>query len=130
MPKTKTREEIIREIQVLARFTEEDLMLMTEIMGEAACKGKGKKLKLRQNLLARIFDIIDLAFNLPICTTEGLERYTISTQAFKSLEEAEAKIREWYEDDDLREGTKVFEITGVTYKPELRLVKEVKTYGR
>lgn len=58
------------------------------------------------------------------------KRYTISTQEFKSLAEAEKKIQEWHEDDDLREGTKVFEITGVIYNPELRLVKEVKTYGR
>lgn len=58
------------------------------------------------------------------------KRYTISTQEFKSLEAAEAKIREWYEDDELREGTKVFEITGVTYKPELKLVKEVSEHGK
>lgn len=58
------------------------------------------------------------------------KRYTISTLEFKSLAEAERKIQEWNEDGDLREGTKVFEITGVIYKPKLKLTKEVKNYGR
>ena len=56
--------------------------------------------------------------------------YTISTFVFKSLAEAEKKIREWHDDNDLREGTKVFEITGVIYKPEIKLIKEVKKYGK
>lgn len=51
------------------------------------------------------------------------KRYTVSSQTFNSLAEAEKQIQKWNDDGTLREGTKVFEITENVYEPKLKLVK-------
>lgn len=53
--------------------------------------------------------------------------YTVSTQKFKTLAEAEAQLRKWQANDDLKDGTTVFECTGKTYTPVLKLVETPKT---
>jgi len=52
--------------------------------------------------------------------------YTVSTKTFKSLAEAEAQLRKWQNNGDLYEGTTVFECTGKTYTPVLKLVETPK----
>ncbi len=51
------------------------------------------------------------------------KRYTVSTQTFDSLPQAEKQIQKWNEQGTLKEGTKVFEITENVYEPKIRLVK-------
>lgn len=51
------------------------------------------------------------------------KRYTVSTQTFDSLQQAEKQIQKWNEQGTLKEGTKVFEITENVYEPKIRLVK-------
>ena len=51
-------------------------------------------------------------------------RYTVSTRVFDTLKEAEEQIRLWDEEGDLRAGTRVYETTGITYVPVIKLVKE------
>ena len=54
-------------------------------------------------------------------------KYTVSTRIFDTLKEADEQIQEWYDRGTLKEDTRVFEITGITYIPVLKLrkVKEI-----
>lgn len=108
--------------EVFGELTETDITLLVR-HAEAVLNNKARGRKTVAKAILKALDKLGRG-------SDGKKRYTISTQEFKSLADAEKKIQEWHEDDDLREGTKVFEITGVIYKPELRLVKEVKTYDR
>ncbi len=108
--------------EVFGELTETDITLLLR-HAEAVLNNKARGRKAVAKAILRALDKLGRG-------DDGKKRYTISTQEFKSLAAAEKKIQEWHEDDDLREGTKVFEITGVIYKPELRLVKEVKNYGK
>lgn len=51
------------------------------------------------------------------------KRYTVSTQTFDSLAQAERQVQKWNEDGTLKEGTKIFEITENVYAPMIKLVK-------
>ena len=99
-------------------MTKADTLLLLKY-AEAVLNGKARGTKAVAKSIIRVLD--HLGFQ-----GQATRRYTVSTQVFKTLAEAEAKLQEWQEDDDLREGTKVFEITGIIYKPLLKLVKEVK----
>lgn len=118
MPKSKG----IPAKEMFGELTENDITLLLR-HAEAVLNNKARGRKAVAKAILRALDKLGRG-------NDGKKCYTISTQEFKSLADAERKIQEWYEDDDLREGTKVFEITGVIYKPELRLTKEVKTYDR
>ncbi len=123
MPKAKG----IPAKEVLGTLNKKDIDLLF-IFAERLWDGDYQHLiKQRKHLAEALMKALD---KLGSQGDDGKKRYTISTQEFKSLADAEQKIQEWYDDEDLREGTKVFEITGVVYKPELKLVKEVKNYGK
>lgn len=122
MPKKATQPKGIPAQEVFGELTESDITLLVRY-AEAVLNRKARGRKAIAEAILKTLDRLGRGI-------DGRKRYTISTQEFKSLAEAEKKIQEWYEDEDLREGTKVFEITGVIYKPELKLIKEVKNYGR
>jgi hypothetical protein len=42
-----------------------------------------------------------------------IPKYVISTKTFESLEDAEAKIKQWHDSDDLTPGTRVFRVVEV-----------------
>lgn len=107
--------------EVFGQLTESDITLLLHF-AEGVLNNKVKGQKAVAKAILKALDKLGGG--------GSAKRYTISTQEFKSLATAEQKIQEWYEGEDLRKGTKVFEITGVTYKPELKLVKEVKNYGK
>lgn len=52
------------------------------------------------------------------------KRVVIASYSYKNLKEAEEQINKWQEEDSLNEDAKVYEITGIIYKPIIKLVKQ------